>query len=43
MIVNAGENIHTAKPAREHVSRVRDLALQDRGNYPHPLHASASG
>ena len=27
LIANTGEDIHSAKPARDHVSRVRDLAL----------------
>lgn len=37
LIVHTGEDIHSAKPARDHVSRVRNLALQDRGNYlPRP-------
>ena len=33
LILNTGEDFYFAKPARDHVSRVRDLALQDRGNY----------
>src|SRR6266702_640778 len=37
LIVHTGEDIHSAKPACDHVSRVRNLSLQDRGNYlPRP-------
>jgi protein SFI1 len=42
LIANTGEDIHSAKPARDHVSRIRDLALQNRGNFSPRLCARAS-